>query len=164
MKKNGFTLIEMMIVVAVIAILISIAVMSVQTVQAKARFSKVKADMDTIGQVAYASFTNSKTYDWPQMTSGKMPADIAALNELRSWPVPPCTGWYYSWEDWTLFPNANSNTVSVTLRNGTNQILYNYCINTFGGGNCLPAGDPLGFGGIPTNISVAPDHHIYCTE
>ena len=59
MRKHGFTLIELLIVIAIIAILALIAIPNFLEAQTRAKVSRVKADMRTLGGACEAY-----TVDW----------------------------------------------------------------------------------------------------
>lgn len=62
MKKKGFTLVELMIVITVIAILATIAVVSFTRVQKQARDTKRKAEVKSLQTALQAYFTEKTTY------------------------------------------------------------------------------------------------------
>lgn len=62
-KERGFTLIELMIVVAVVAILAAIAYPSYQEYVRKARRAQAKADLVELAQMAERFHTVNNTYD-----------------------------------------------------------------------------------------------------
>ena len=72
MKNRAFTLIELLIVVAIIAILAAIAVPNYLEAQTRAKISRVKADMRTVA-------TALETY---AIDNGKYPFDV----DSRGWP------------------------------------------------------------------------------
>src|SRR5262245_61208037 len=103
MASKGFTTIELLVTVAVLGILTAIASASYETLKAKARYSQVRADMDAIAQAAYNDYSTNLV--WAPLSFGAMPPNWATNGggELPRWPIPPCSGWYYSWEDWSTF-------------------------------------------------------------
>lgn len=66
--KKGFTLVELMVVITVIAILMTIAVVSFTRIQKQARDTKRKSDLRTLATALQAYFTENMSYpasaDW----------------------------------------------------------------------------------------------------
>jgi prepilin-type N-terminal cleavage/methylation domain-containing protein len=145
--SGGYTLIEMIVVVAIIGILAGIVSATYQTLQARIRFSQMKANMDTIAM------------------AGTLPPSFAASYSLSVWPNAPCPGWSYGWDNWTDdFAGLDvANVVRVTLRDTTGTAVWSYCVDTVGGsGNCMFQ-DPLS-SATPIDITSATNKYIYCNE
>jgi len=156
---GGFTFIELILVVAIFAILVSILSLSFDVVKANTRFSKLKGDMDAIAKSAYNDYTTNSV--WAPLTFNAMPAVWAASGELPQWPTPPCPGWYYSWEDWTVFGFP---VTQVTLRRQNNTLLYGFCVATSGGSANCQIADPVFGGSGAQDINTLNYHGIYCNE
>ena len=69
MKKLGFTLIELLIVVAIIAILAAIAVPNFMEAQARAKVSRVKADIRSLGTAMECYQVDNNMYPWSKIPS-----------------------------------------------------------------------------------------------
>jgi type II secretion system protein G len=116
--QKGFTLIELMIVVAIIGILAAIAIPLFANVQARARIAKAQADMRTIAS-AISMF---------QAHTGTLPATLAALTTtvvngqnqtagpfLASVPVTPDTATWGTYQGgYSLDTTAGTFSLTAT--------------------------------------------------
>lgn len=77
-KEKGFTLIELMIVVAILGILAAIAIPNFMRFQAKSRQSEVKTNLGAIGTTAEAFRAENDTYvaTWNQLGWAPQGANI----------------------------------------------------------------------------------------
>jgi prepilin-type N-terminal cleavage/methylation domain-containing protein len=156
---NGFTLIELILTVAILAILMSIATASYDVFKANVRFSKIKGDMDAIAKSALNDYSTSNI--WAPLSFGVMPSVWSRNGELSQWPSPPCPGWYYSWEDWSAFGYP---VTQVTLRRTNNTLLWGYCLDTLGGAGSCQVADPIFGGAAVQDIVTLNTHSVYCSE
>ena len=110
-NRRGFTLIELMIVVAIIGILASIAIPLYANVESRARISKAQADMRALASAVTIYSTHM----------GNNPPDLATLNAqatnsfgqtagpfMSATPAPP-----NSWQPYTYVPAADG-TFSIS--------------------------------------------------
>jgi len=80
-RDRGFTLIELMIVVAIIGILAAIAIPNFMTYQAKARQSEAKVNLGGVFTTATSYFAENNTFSVPNANSlGYMPAGNIRYN------------------------------------------------------------------------------------
>lgn len=108
LKSNkGFTLIELVVVIAILGILAGIAIPRFMDATATARGAKIVADLRTIDSAIMVY--NAKTGAFPKATSDLTTATTAANSTailLAGWPKPTTGN--------AIFPCAPQTTVSVT--------------------------------------------------
>lgn len=91
--KKGFTLVELMVVITVIAILMTIAIVSFTRIQKQARDTKRKADIRTLETALQAYYTEFQAYPLsssPVAVTQASPGPLAALSPyIPSIPSAP---------------------------------------------------------------------------
>ncbi len=113
-KRQGFTLIELMIVITVIAILITIAVVSFTRVQKQARDARRKAELRSISQAVQAYYVDNGSY----------PANGSALTTpvsyMASYPTPPAGG--AAGATYTYTPSADGTSYVLCIGTETGAV------------------------------------------
>lgn len=143
---RGFTLIEIMVVVAIIGILSTIVIVNYSSAKGKARYTKVVSDMVEI-KVAVEGYKRDHGFYpcdvgyniLPDNSSGHTsepycPAgatqigDGGVTSSLNSWPTPPITNASYDWEGWWWFTVP----ARVSLRRTSDgyNVMAHFCIFT----------------------------------
>lgn len=107
--RRGFTLIELMIVVAIIGILAAVAIPNYIDATDEAKAARIQADLSAIGAAV-------EIY---RVKHGKYPTDLSALvsssgtgGYLKSVPKPPVDGAYSA-------PNASTGEVTFSFNDVT---------------------------------------------
>ncbi|MFH0749863.1 MAG: prepilin-type N-terminal cleavage/methylation domain-containing protein [Candidatus Gottesmanbacteria bacterium] len=92
MVKRGFSLIELLIVIAIIAILTAIATASYSTMQKKARDNRRISDMKAI-QNGFEQYFADNTSSYPV----SLPCFLGVTYFPNDFPTDPKPGWSYSY-------------------------------------------------------------------
>lgn len=116
---NGFTMVELMIVVSIVGILATLAVPSYQGTLVRAREAALRQDL----------FTMRDVLDQHRADQGKYPSSLQALvgaGYLRAIPNDPFTGSTATWQEMTLpVEEGVGDVFSGSDLVGTNGVPYN---------------------------------------
>ena len=130
--KKGFTLMELLVVISVIAILIAVGITSYASINKRSRDARRKSDIEQV-RSALELYRSAKGY-YPDAGSGTSFVALSALNTLLvpdyipSIPKDP--------KDDTNYP------YKISMRDLSNAHYYGYCLSSFvedetlAGSNC----------------------------
>ena len=113
-NKKGFTLVELVVVIAILGILAGIAIPRFMDATATAKGSKIVADMRTIDSAIM--MYNAQKGSLPANVTAAAAGDtqLTGANLLASWPVPP-TG---------EAKIVNNSGASVSIQSSTDSAVY----------------------------------------
>src|SRR5882672_12135532 len=113
--SKGFTLVELLVVVAIIGILASIAMANLLNALDKAKQKKSMSDLRTIGSAVEAYATDTASYPYGVAT---WPAMKAIINPYYFKAPPDADGWGTTW-DAASNAAGTDYTVASTGKDGT---------------------------------------------
>lgn len=90
-NEKGFTLVELMVVIAIIGVLATIGLMKMQDATAAANGAKIVADLRTIDSAIMMAQASGQTVS--AVSSGAI--DTPVSNFLNPVPKPPTNGYYF---------------------------------------------------------------------
>ena len=122
-NRKGFTLVELMIVITVIAILATIAIVSFTRVQKQARDTKRKAEIRSMTTALQAYYTEKQTYPnvspvtpgTPQVASVALTALTTPVNYMSTVPTAP-------------LGSTGTNNLDYTYITDTDGFKYGLCV------------------------------------
>jgi len=105
-EKKGFTLIELMIVVAIIGILAAIAIPNFLRFQARSKQSEAKQNLGAIYTAYTSYFSDWNTY--PSQTAVENQADGSTIQclSVADWQPKGQTRYTYECNDYVAYPNT----------------------------------------------------------
>lgn len=145
-SQKGFTLIEILIVVAIIGILASVALVGLRPVQSKGRDARRISDLRQVQAALELYFSKNGQYpaatDWCALTTTLTGASIG-VSKVPNDPTAPstCSGSdTRNYKYGTSGTPANNYVVGATLEDTANSVLNDDLDGTVNGVSCV---DPL---------------------
>lgn len=123
LKKNGFTLIELMIAITIIAVLATVGLVMYTSVQKNARVAKRLRDLDAM-KVALESYKTATGFYPPAGTAGTFVCTAGALgmlvpNYMPSMPADPLDATSSGTNCYEYTANATTNATEYKIRTKT---------------------------------------------
>jgi prepilin-type N-terminal cleavage/methylation domain-containing protein len=100
-RGKGFTVIELLIVIAVIAILAVVIVLGMRNAQANAKLGRVSSELTMLAN-AVTQYAEDNFYQYPADVSRGMPPGLERYVQGGVWPTGPWPQGVYDWDNWDI--------------------------------------------------------------
>lgn len=99
-KQNGFTLVELMIVIIIIAIIAAIAIPKFSAMKLKANAARIISDFNMFQTAVFSYHLDSGEYPRDRYPGGTVPELVDYLPEGFSYNLRPKLDVMYDWDKW----------------------------------------------------------------
>lgn len=106
--KKGFTLLEILVVIGIIAVLVGIGSTSYSTAQKKARDAKRRGDLKAIQNCVEQYYAYNNNFTYPFTANGNISGTISCGASSLTAPSDPKTG------NWYVGSNITTTTYTIT--------------------------------------------------
>lgn len=117
MLNKGFTVIELLIVIAIMGILSSLILPSVQTAREKAYYARTLSEYDSMN-TAIQMYQEDHDGDYPPDADRDIPPGLGAYlsgDDAGNWPKAPWPGSVYDWDNWDD-PDTGDKIYQISIR------------------------------------------------
>ena len=118
-KNKGFTILELLIVIAIIGILSSIIFPSINNVKNKAYFSRTNSEYKSMA-IALEMYSDDNNGEYPPDANRNIPPgleDYLVVDaDTGEWPQAPWPGSIYDWENWQDPEDATERIYQISVR------------------------------------------------
>jgi prepilin-type N-terminal cleavage/methylation domain-containing protein len=113
-NKNGFTLIEILVVVAIIGVLSSIILNTLERARSSAAFARAKLEFKSLA-TAIVLYIEDGGGVFPADVSRGLPPGLEAYLSGGNWPNAPWPGSVYDWDNW-IDPDTGETILQISVR------------------------------------------------
>lgn len=112
MKRKGFTLIEILMVLVIIIILSFLAIFSYYRAQSKSKLARVSAELTDIAK-SLTLYVEDNNDNYPADTARDVPPGLEKYLAGGTWPTSAWPHGVFDWENWVL---NNQQVYQITYR------------------------------------------------
>lgn len=113
-KINGFSLVELLTVIAIIGIISSIVFSSINRVREGAYFAKAKKDLRSIHE-SVELYKNNNNGNYPPDANRNIPPGLEQYLASGTWPNAAWPGSVFDWDNWDN-PDTEEKIYQISIR------------------------------------------------